>query len=316
MLSLLALLLAGSSPAVAVPAELLDPTLAPGFVDRAAPCCALARGEVVSVRGSSGSGAVAVLVRHRWLENHEVREAWALHEGLVFALVAAGQGLEAGESLGPAGDQARVRLASRPEDLEADDTAAWEAAPLEGDALATFLARRGELVVPASEPDLLVIDKSEYTLWRLEAGRVVETLEVALSQQPLGHKQVRGDNRLPEGSYRVIQRSRGPFTGAVGPWFGVAWMRLSYPNDFDADAGLADGRISEDQHDAILAANAAGRMPPKTTRLGGGIGIHGWNGDWPALSRDLTWGCLSVQNGDLDRLYDEVPLGTPVIIRP
>ena len=59
--------------------------------------------------------------------------------------------------------------------------------------------------------------------------------------------------------------------------------------------------------------------PPltKTTALGGGIGIHGWAGRWVADGRqDLTWGCISLQNEDLDRIYDLVDLGTPVLVLP
>lgn len=67
----------------------------------------------------------------------------------------------------------------------------------------------------------------------------------------------------------------------------------------------------------IRAAHRAGTQPPQDTKLGGGIGIHGWSGKWPGDDRqNLTWGCISLQNPDLEDLHDRVAIGAPVIILP
>jgi murein L,D-transpeptidase YafK len=110
---------------------------------------------------------------------------------------------------------------------------------------------------------------------------------------------VEGDNRLPEGEYHITEKNKGPFYGTYKDYFGPAWMRISYPNSYDAEAGYKKGI-----------------HPPENTGLGGGIGIHGWAGDWPQNNRHLTWGCISLRNKDLEKFYDLVPLNTKLFILP
>ena len=169
----------------------------------------------------------------------------------------------------------------------------------------------------ASIDTLLVAHKGQYRMHLYAKGKLLKTYVIGLGQAPLGHKQQQGDNRTPEGTYKIIQKSRGPFEGEYAHYLGVAWMRLNYPNNADAIAGFSKGLITEKQKNAIIAANNAGKEPLKTTKLGGGIGIHGWYGEWPGDDKqNLTWGCISVQNTELEDLYKRVPLGTTVVILP
>jgi hypothetical protein len=166
-------------------------------------------------------------------------------------------------------------------------------------------------------PSLLVARKSEYRMRLYARGKLVKTYVIGLGQSPQGHKQREGDNRTPEGRYRIIQKVVGPFAGAYGEFLGPRWIRLNYPNDDDARAGFRRGAIDKAELQAIVDANRAGTEPPKNTKLGGGIGIHGWSGPWPGADRqNLTWGCLSLQNADLEDLYDRIEIGTPVLILP
>jgi murein L,D-transpeptidase YafK len=164
---------------------------------------------------------------------------------------------------------------------------------------------------------LLVAHKSTYRMGLYAKGKLLKTYFIALGQEPLGHKTQQGDNHTPEGVYKIIQKARGPFEGAYAAYLGVAWMRLNYPNNADAINGFKKGLITEAQKNAIINANNAGKEPPKNTKLGGGIGIHGWNGSWPGDDQqNLTWGCISMQNPDLDELYKRVPVGTTIVIWP
>ncbi|HSH13273.1 MAG TPA: L,D-transpeptidase, partial [Desulfurivibrionaceae bacterium] len=133
----------------------------------------------------------------------------------------------------------------------------------------------------ADEAAVLVAWKSRYRMGLYNKGQLVKSYVIGLGQAPLGHKERQGDNRTPEGEYRIIQKTTGPFRGRNGRYLGKAWMRLNYPNEQDAESGFARGLISEAEKEAIIAANRDGREPPKSTRLGGGIGIHGWWGRWP-----------------------------------
>jgi len=168
-----------------------------------------------------------------------------------------------------------------------------------------------------AEPRLLIARKGQYRMRLYAHGELVKTYVIGLAQNPIGHKQEEGDNRTPEGRYRIIQKVVGPFPGAFGAFLGPRWIRLNYPNDEDAEAGLRRGLVTKAQVAKIHAANRAGVQPPKDTKLGGGIGIHGWFGKWPGEDRqNLTWGCITLQNPDLEDLYDRVQVGTRVIILP
>lgn len=163
---------------------------------------------------------------------------------------------------------------------------------------------------------LLIAWKSQYRMQLYYSGKLQKTYIIGLGQEPIGHKQQQGDNKTPEGNYRIIQKTVGPFTGGgSSAWLGTRWMRLNYPNNADAKSGLDRKLISRDEYNRIVLANKAGKEPPKNTKLGGGIGIHGWNGSWPGNDQqDLTWGCISLQNDQVEDLYDRVGLQTRVII--
>jgi murein L,D-transpeptidase YafK len=93
-------------------------------------------------------------------------------------------------------------------------------------------------------------------------------------------------------------------------------MCLSYPNAEDAERGLAAGLISPEEHGDILAALREKRLPPQHTRLGGEIYIHGQDpAARPAAPKDWTRGCIALDNGAMQQLYERIALGTPVLIR-
>ena len=86
-------------------------------------------------------------------------------------------------------------------------------------------------------------------------------------------------------------------------------LGLSYPNAEDAERGLRDGLINEEQYNAIVEANKAGIQPPWNTPLGGAIEIHGDQGGG-------TSGCIAVTNDVMDILWEYCPLGVPVTVGP
>ncbi len=132
---------------------------------------------------------------------------------------------------------------------------------------------------------------------------------IALSREPIGAKQRRGDQRIPEGSYHLRGRARASRFHLFLP--------IDYPSPADADRGLLEGLISRSEHRRIFAAHAAGRMPPQDTALGGLLGFHGegprWRGD---LDLDWTEGCVAVEDAVIRWLAKHAKPGTPVEIRP
>lgn len=149
----------------------------------------------------------------------------------------------------------------------------------------------------------IVVKKSQRVLELWDGESLVGSYPVALGSAPIGHKMREGDGRTPEGDYYICTRnSNSRFYLSLG---------LSYPNEADAQAALADGRIGQEAFDAIISALKKGGRPPWDTALGGEIMIHGHG-----CKSDWTAGCIAVDNDVMDILFAACPLGTPVRILP
>jgi hypothetical protein len=143
-----------------------------------------------------------------------------------------------------------------------------------------------------------------------EGGAVVR-MTAAMGREPTGHKRNRGDERTPEGRYRVV----GPREPS---WRFHGFVPIDYPSLADADAALAEGRITPRDHSRIVRAHGLGIQPPEDTPLGGDIGIHGEGPRWAGDSQHLDWtyGCVAVTDADLDFLSARLRVGIPVDILP
>jgi murein L,D-transpeptidase YafK len=147
------------------------------------------------------------------------------------------------------------------------------------------------------------IFKAKRELQLFQGDRLVKAWPVALGFNPVPAKERQGDGATPEGAYFIcVKNPKSRFYLSLG---------VSYPGPEDARRGFKAGRITAAERDAILKACAAGKTPPWNTKLGGEIFIHG-NGSKP----DWTWGCVALDDPAMKELYDLVPAGTPVLIRP
>ena len=158
------------------------------------------------------------------------------------------------------------------------------------------------LKLPLKNPRIVVF-KSKRKLELYSDGALVRTYRVGLGLNPVPPKKKEGDHATPEGEYYVFVRNdKSAFYLSLG---------LSYPNIADAERGLREGLISRGQRDAIVSAIKRKARPPQNTALGGDIFIHG-NG----AGSDWTWGCVALENADVKELFDAVPVGTAVTIKP
>jgi len=71
------------------------------------------------------------------------------------------------------------------------------------------------------------------------------------------------------------------------------------------------GRITWPEYWLLRVQNLNQLYPCQDTALGYAIGIHGGG-----VKHDCTLGCIALKSEDVDKLYDLVPLGTPVEILP
>ncbi len=146
---------------------------------------------------------------------------------------------------------------------------------------------------PAATPlhaDRVVVLKKERTLELLTQGKVIKTYKVALGADPIGPKTRQGDHKTPEGFY--VLDSRNPHSQFYKS------IHISYPNARD---------------------RAAARL--KDVSPGGDVFVHGlpkgygWVGASHRL-KDWTDGCVAVTNEEIDEIWQSVPDGTPIEIRP
>lgn len=154
----------------------------------------------------------------------------------------------------------------------------------------------------------IVIEKAARLLHLYVERQLERSYPVALGRNWSTDKAVEGDEATPVGEFYICSKNpRSKF---------FLSMCLSYPNAEDAERGLAARLISPQEHADILAALRDKRLPPQHTRLGGEIYIHGQDPTArPGAPRDWTRGCIALDNGAMQYLYERIELGTPVVIR-
>jgi len=246
-----------------------------------------AAGRVRSVKGQR------LELSHCYFENHEVHVAHTVLEGLTSIEVKEGDTVARAQRLGRG--KATVHI--------------------EGLAAADFVRGKEHLFVPSLEPVLVVVDVDAHRAVRFMKGRATDEWEVGHGQAE-GTKETRGDLKTPRGLYFVVERSTGPFAGDFAAYFGGAWVKLNYPNAFDAarglDAGVIDAAVARDIGDKWKRRAAT----PQRTGLGGGIGFHGWNAPWdgPDGGYDKSWGCVVMHPEEVRGFYELVPTGSAVVL--
>lgn len=130
----------------------------------------------------------------------------------------------------------------------------------------------------------IVVQKAHRHMALLHGNDVLTAYEFDLGFAPVGHKQIEGDGRTPEGAYWIDRRNpNSRYHLSLG---------ISYPNAQDR-----------------ARAHAMGLSP------GGDIFIHGTP---RAFLNDPDWtaGCIAVQNREMEEIYSMVAVGTPIFILP
>ena len=136
----------------------------------------------------------------------------------------------------------------------------------------------------------MVVVKSQRTLTLMAQGKVLRTYKVALGATPVGAKEQEGDHKTPEGHYILDRRN------AKSRYYKS--IHVSYPNEQQKQKAAERG-----------------------VTAGGDIMIHGlpngfgWLG---ATHRNMDWtdGCIAVTDAEMDEIWELVPDGTPIEIRP
>lgn len=145
---------------------------------------------------------------------------------------------------------------------------------------------RGTLIQKVTA-DHILVEKSKRTMKLYSNNKVIREYHISLGRDPVGPKRQRGDNKTPEGNYRIISRKSDSMYHLS--------LKISYPDDQD-----------------VLQARIMGVEP------GDFIMIHGLPADFGIRPRpkDWTFGCIAVTNEEIEEIWRLVPDGTTIEIRP
>ena len=140
----------------------------------------------------------------------------------------------------------------------------------------------------STSADKVLVLKGERKLILLKGEQVLNTYTVSLGGHPLGPKTTKGDRKTPEGNY-VLDR-HNPHSQYHKS------IHISYPNAED------------------MARAKKLHLP-----TGGDLFIHGLPNDFDGPDQqygDWTDGCIALTNADIEEIWQRIPDGTPIQIKP
>ncbi len=143
---------------------------------------------------------------------------------------------------------------------------------------------------PGIKADKVIVYKEDRRLILMKEGNALKEYDISLGGNPVGHKQMEGDSKTPEGKYILDWRN-------PNSKFHLS-LHISYPNGDDKQR-----------------AEEMGVSP------GGDIMIHGFPNemDWNAVyytSTDWTDGCIAVTNDEIEEIWNVIDNGTEIEIFP
>ncbi|MFA5857915.1 MAG: L,D-transpeptidase [Elusimicrobiota bacterium] len=181
------------------------------------------------------------------------------------------------------------------------------------------------------------VNKSQYKLSLMsDDNTVISTYPVSIGLNPdLKPKRYQGDNRTPEGTYRITEimtrdmpvksqeykklatlnkrnylakngyhKYGQPGVDLGTNAYGYAYIGINYPNKTDLRS--------------YETACIAGQVPKKAGKYvgpGSGIAIHG-NNDPASIQHPASQGCVRMLNTDIKQLVKNIKTGTKVVILP
>ncbi len=138
--------------------------------------------------------------------------------------------------------------------------------------------------------DSIVVVKSTHRMTLYYRGDSTAVFLVALGKSPTGHKTERGDNRTPEGVYRIDGKNpQSDFYRS---------LHVSYPSLAERERAM---KLGIDPGGDIMIHG----LPARFATVGDAHRLYDW-----------TKGCIAVTNQEMDEIFDAVMLGAVIDIRP
>lgn len=128
------------------------------------------------------------------------------------------------------------------------------------------------------------VHKADRKMYLIHNEKVLKVYDVALGGQPVGHKEIEGDGKTPEGLYYISHKNpKSTYHLSLG---------ISYPNNEDRARAATLGKPT-----------------------GGDIFIHG-GPIRRTTKQDWTAGCIAVSDRQIEEVYSMIKPGTPIYLLP
>jgi murein L,D-transpeptidase YafK len=149
---------------------------------------------------------------------------------------------------------------------------------------------------PVNSNYKVTIDKSDYEMVVYDEEGWLASYPVVFGNKNQEDKKMEGDRLTPEGTFHIIEKRSPHKWGAL--------LMLDYPT------AESMAKFNRRKANGEIPANAS---------PGGGIAIHGtWPGSEWVVDNYVNWteGCISLRNADIEDVFNTLPVGTTVTIRP
>jgi murein L,D-transpeptidase YafK len=157
----------------------------------------------------------------------------------------------------------------------------------------------------------IIVDRSSYRLEIYSGNILIKSYKTVFGKNPSTIKTTADDLVTPIGEYQICAIDTNHKYRK--------FLQLNYPNEKDAAEALKRGYINQVEFESISNSEKKRECPPKSTKLGANIGIHGI-GDYDLIFRNLpfifnwTNGSIAISNKSIDELTSIVQIGTRVKI--
>jgi len=138
--------------------------------------------------------------------------------------------------------------------------------------------------------DKIEVIKHKRRLDLISNNQIIKSYKISLGRVPKGHKEYEGDKKTPEGLYVINDKNlNSGYHKNLG---------ISYPNEQD-----------------IKHAESINKSPGGLIKIHGIKNGFGWIGRFHLLF-DWTLGCIAITDKEIDELYENIEIGTPIEIKP
>lgn len=191
-----------------------------GNTDLGQPVYSIGKGVVVQADNYYSPWGNIVLIDHKFLENGNFRTVLSLYAHLDTIYISKGDTVNRRDSIGTIGTGGSSYPAHLHFEIRKDSLADYPADYWPSSAgkdinwvfenyedPSKFLNSHRVLTSPGKEDKIIIAIKHEYRMYLYFDSVLQKKYEIALSQNPYGHKEKQGDNRLPEGEYLIIEKA-------------------------------------------------------------------------------------------------------------